>query len=171
VLSLHSFVFMLNFLPVIGVIAAISWLLILIGMVISIVQIAISTVRLWRMTRWLVVNKRMLADRDSRFMEKSAQESARMAAGAPLPIPQTEVDEALYDSVIEYNDRDTAQDRPPTSTPKDMKTGNESHIEKKGENPYALEDDDGRAAFPIIARICLSKAGLPGGGRRGILFF
>ncbi len=141
-LSLYAAIELQGVIPIIPFIAGLFWLLIVVVFILSMVLIAISTVRLWSMSHWLLVNRRSLADRDHRMVEKAAREAAGMGSHAPLAPPMADVDQHLYDSIIEKNERNTAPDQAPTSTPDGTTYSHERRLEKKGDNPYALEDGD-----------------------------
>lgn len=131
-----------TFLPVLPVISGFFWLFALVILFLSVILLTISTIRLMSMSRWLVINRHALLDRDARMIEKAHRQAAEMAARHPTAPPQENYDQALYDSVIEKHKKSQAETQEPASTTEDVKYSSDQRMEKTGDNPYGLEEDE-----------------------------
>ncbi len=143
-----------NVIPILPFIASIFWLFVVATLVISSILLAVSTIKLADMARWLLINRESMLERDRRLAQKAAAEAAKhqreAAALREATMDIGKYDTALYDSVIAKHEAQADQPKSPSSTPEGFTFANEHRIEKKEDNPYGIEDDDeaGGAAHP-----------------------
>ena len=87
-----------------------------------------------------------MLERDQRLAQKAAEQAAKherdTAALREATKDVGKYDKALYDSVIAKHDAQEREQKAPSSTPEGFTFANERRIEKKEDNPYAVEGDE-----------------------------